>query len=325
MPGRRRRIWSELVPLDELRRSPLLEELARRDVQLLVAVQPGQAEAAVALLERARAVGLCIGLWPLLDDARGRWLNPSNAEPFEAWVVELLEAVDAAGRTVDALALDLEPPIAEVRRVSDGRWDAARAWLRRELDEAPHRRLVALGRRRGLEVIAAVIPAVVAPGRAGEGWQRALGAPLSVGYDAVTTMLYTTLFEGYSQGVVRREDACALLARFAGQTRARLGGRASVSLGAVGVGALGDEQPYREPGELAQDVAVARAAGVDDLALFDLAGVLARPPAERWLDALTETAPARTLPAPTARSRAVTVGLWLTGVTFHAATRLAGG
>jgi hypothetical protein len=307
------------LPLAELRGSPVLGELARRDVQLLAAVQPWQLEDAVALVGRARELGLSVGLWPLLEDARGRWLHPGNAPVFERWVERLLDGVAAAGLSLDALALDLEPPIAEVRRVTEGRLGAARAWLRRELDASPHRRLAERAHERGVEVVAAVIPAVLADGRAGEGWQRALGTPLDdVGYDVVTSMAYTSLFEGYSYGAVRREDACALLDRFSRAARTRFGARAGVSLGAVGVGALGDENTYRDAAELARDVAVARAAGVDDLALFDLAGVVARPPVEAWLDALVETEPAPDPPPPTARARLAAAGIWVTGVALHA-------
>jgi hypothetical protein len=53
---------------------------------------------------------------------------------------------------------------------------------------------------------------------------------------------------------------------------------------------------YRAPNELADDVAIARAAGVDDLALFDLAGAVARPPLDDWLDAFVSTAPADSAP-----------------------------
>jgi hypothetical protein len=55
------------------------------------------------------------------------------------------------------------------------------------------------------------------------------------------------------------------------------------------VGALGDEPVYRAVRELREDVAAARAAGIEDLSLFDLGGVLARPPAEAWIEALVET------------------------------------
>lgn len=307
----RRRIWSELVPLDVLAETPALEALAARRVQLLFAVQPGQEEGARRVVARCASQGLSVGLWPLLDDADGRWLHPGNAERFEAWVRTLLDAVEGP---IDALALDLEPPIAELRRITDGYLGAARAWLTRPIDAAPHRRLCALARARGLEVIAALVPPVVLPGRAGRGWQRALGTPIDAGYDVLSAMLYTSLFEGYGFGVVRRDDARALLDRFARESRARFGPRASASLGAIGVGALGDERTYRDPAELAEDVALARAAGVEDLALFDLSGALARPPLGAWLDALVETPPSPEGARQTPRARAVIASASVVGV-----------
>ncbi|MEC7520737.1 MAG: hypothetical protein VYE22_12770 [Myxococcota bacterium] len=299
MSDARRRIWSELVPLPALARSSALEALAARGVQLLVAVWPGQEGDARRVVARAAELELSVGLWPQLPDEEGRWLNPGNAAPFEAWTRRLLDAIP---EPIDTLALDLEPPIAELRRLTEGRLGAARAWLRRPLDDAPHRRLVAAARARGLEVLAAVVPPVLLPGRAGRGWQRALGSPLDAGYDAVSAMLYTTLFEGYGFGVVHRPDARALLDRFA-RDAARLGDRASVSLGAIGTGALGDERTYRDPAELADDVRIARAAGLRDLALFDLSGALTRPPLERWLDAFLDPGPAAAAPS-TRRARA---------------------
>src|SRR5262249_13382791 len=85
------------------------------------------------------------------------------------------------------------------------------------------------------------------------------------------------------------------------------GTRAGLSLGVVGTGAFGHEPTYPSVNELAFDVTLARHAGIDDLALFDLGGVLARN-AEVWLEAFT-TAPASAFPVlDTARA----------GVAFHA-------
>lgn len=103
----RRRIYSELVPLDVLVRSPALPELARRGMQLLFAVQPGQLEGALALLERAAELDLSAGVWPLIDDAHGRWLNPRHARVFETWATQLLDVVEASGAPMDAVVLDL--------------------------------------------------------------------------------------------------------------------------------------------------------------------------------------------------------------------------
>ena len=122
-------------------------------------------------------------------------------------------------------------------------------------------------------------------------------------WDHVSVMLYSSILEGWSRGWLGRQDARAILARGCHAAAARFGERAGVSLGAVGVGAFGNEPTYRSTLELADDVAIARASGVDDLTLFDLGGVLAREPAEAWLEAFVETPPARAIEPPTARSR----------------------
>jgi hypothetical protein len=54
----------------------------------------------------------------------------------------------------------------------------------------------------------------------------------------------------------------------------------------VGTGAFGDEPSYRSVDELRRDVAIATAAGITDLSLFDLGGILRRGPAAAWLEAL---------------------------------------
>jgi hypothetical protein len=137
------------------------------------------------------------------------------------------------------------------------------------------------------------------------GWQRLLGTPVDgIPWGAVHAMAYTSLLEGYVPGL-DRATARSLLGAAGRALGARYGSRAALSLGVVAPGALGDERPYRDVAELADDVAVARASGVDDLALFDLRGALARPPLEAWLDALVETAPAPAPPPPTPAARLV--------------------
>ncbi len=314
-----RRVYSEGVPLAALVEQPVLEALRERTIQLLCAVRPGEELLAARLVERARGIGLSVGLWPMLGDAEGRWLGADNGAAHRAFVERLL----AGAGPIDTLVLDLEPPIAEVRALLDGRLEAARGWLSRAPDDAVPRALVRDLAARGIESFAAVVPVTLHAGRAGRGWQRALGTPVDgVDYARVSAMLYTSLFEGYGLGVVGRSDAQDLLRRWTALAVARLGSRASVSLGAVGVGALGDERTYRGPAELAEDVGVALAAGAQDLALFDLAGVLARPPVAAWLDALCATAPSAAA-SPTPRAIAIDAAVRVTGLALSVAGRVA--
>ena len=99
-------------------------------------------------------------------------------------------------------------------------------------------------------------------------------------------MFYTSLIEAMLPRALPWR-AHRLLATGARIIRRRLGVRGSVSLGLVAPGKLEDEPAYGEPEELKRDVAVARGAGVEDLALYSLDGVLRRGAPERWLEPFT--------------------------------------
>lgn len=303
-------------------RREVLGPLAERGVELLVAVRPWTTGSAVRVVEAARAAGLRIGLWPMLADADGRWASAHNAAPFAAFVRELLEVLARDGALPDELVLDLEPPIDAMRRlVERGRPSPAPDALRGADAQETFRNLVIDLAAGGVQATAAAIPLILADderhaGRAG--WQRLLGTPVDgVGFSRVEVMLYTSLLEGYSRGLLDRRAACQLLRDLAHRARARYGERASVALGAVWVGALGHEPVYRTVGELADDVAIARAAGIDELSLFDLGGVLRRGPFERWLDAFVHTPAAGRAPRSSLRGRAA----WWAATRFGALVR----
>jgi hypothetical protein len=316
----RRRIWCETLPLAELGSREVVALLARFRVAPIVAVWPDTLAAARPVLDRLAATGLAPAVWPMLADREGRWLGAENAGRFGAFVEEIAEGLAPA-----EIVLDLEPPIAAMRAtvadralhvhmlppgVGAASFQAAKSALS-ALERGLH--------ARGVAVSAAVAPPVLLDGG---GWEERLGTPVAgIGWDHVSAMLYTSIIEGWSRGVLRRADTRGVLAGFARAAAQRFGARAGASLGAVGVGAFGDEPTYRSPAELADDVAITRAAGVDDLALFDLGGVLRRPPAEAWLEAFVATPAAVSPPAPTARARAALAGARLAGSAFTAIAR----
>ncbi len=316
MQGRGPAAWvfSEQTRFEAATAPEVLESLSRRGFGLRVAVQPGQEEAAVDVRRACRRAGVPFGLWPLLADADGRWANVESAEPFAAHARALLDTMARAGATPDELLIDLEPSIRRVRRMLAAPlagWRRGRSWDRRSerFDEgaAVLAHLVDEVRARGLPVTAAVAPMVVAdrPARAG-GFQRALGTPVDgIAFDGIAVMAYTSLFEGYGRGFVRRVDARALLEALCAASVARFGARAEMALGVVGGGALGDERPLRDPIELAADAALCRASGVRTLSVYALDGMLARPPLASWLDASGARAPSPS-PRATVRARLLT-------------------
>jgi hypothetical protein len=304
---RRRRIWCETCPWSDLAAEGTLALLAARRLEPIVAVRPGDLDA-VAALERSFAdAGIRAAYWPMLADADGRWAAAGNMHRFGDFARSV--AAKVPGRE---LIVDLEPPIEPSRDLSEvvaepeyrrgplleRAWATARA-LRAALDlarrvsprdlahaRAELSRLVDDLAAQGTPVSACVLPPLVVDRRAV--WQTLLGTPLDgPRWHEVHVMLYSSMLEGWSRGFLHRPDARALLSRFAAATARSLGARGAVALGVVGTGAFGDEPVYRDVHELADDAALAGAAGIEHLSLFDLGGVLGREHPAAWLDAFT--------------------------------------
>lgn len=276
-------MWCETLSFDEVVAPAVATLLARYRVDLLLAVRPWQLDDVGAVVARLRDAGVFVGVWPMLADADGRWASVQSCARFVAFA----DAVLARAPGADELILDLEPPL---RRMTG--WKTGRPTFR----QTPSPRAYAAARaayvaavtrwRAERRVTSALVPVLVA--ERGQWMQRVLGTPATdLPVDRHSVMAYTSLFEGWSRGLVTRRRAEALLGVCARLARRRFGDQAALSLGTIGTGAFGDEPCYRDVAELRRDVEVAVAAGVDELSLFDLGGMLRRGPAEAWLDALT--------------------------------------
>ncbi|MEO8698932.1 MAG: hypothetical protein ABI867_02780 [Kofleriaceae bacterium] len=269
----RRRVWCETLPFDEVVRPAVVEVVARYRLDLLLAVRPWELAGAAAVVRRYRDAGVFVAVWPMLEDSEGRWASVSSIPKLVAFADALVAAIPEA----DEIILDVEPPHAVLDAWKRGRpaLPPVRgfAMAAQALDAATRRW------QRERRVTTALLPFAL-----GRWTQRIFGTPIPMA-DRHSVMAYTSLFEGWSRGVLDRGRAEAVLGWCARHAVTRLGDRAALSLGAVGPGAFGDEPGYRDPGELARDVAIAAAAGITELSLFELGGVLARKPAEAWLDA----------------------------------------
>lgn len=310
----RLRVFAETVDRAQLCRPEVLHALRERGVQLVLAMRE---EAPRAVIEAAHGAGVSVAIWPMLDDARGRWASTANAAELSSFTRERLDALARDGALPDQLCLDLEPPLPRMRRALDtgvvlGRVTGDHSHATAELCA-----LIDHAAQLGVGTWAAVVPLVLADRQGAPSWQRLLGTPVdALPLQRVCVMLYTSLMTGYSRGALRRRDAEFLLARAAARTSHRFGARASIALGATGRGALGDEATYRNLDELRTDVAIVRAAGIRDIALFELGGVLARPDWQAWLDAFVAT----DAPCPALQSsRRARLLWWTSGAVSRAA------
>ncbi len=301
---RRRRIWCELLPAEELTSPATLRLLERFQLEPILAFPPERDEGPYleALTVLARA-GRSFGVWPLLADQHGYWPSVENVVEFQERVQVVLQQLDRVGARPRTVAVDLEPPLQRMKPLMDGGVSAARGlWAEGRRALRPPQRLrqaeaarVLYGIARqleaqGIESLAAVLPPVVLD-LAGKGstFQALFGTPaFQPDFQVVSPMMYTTLIRQLLP-FGHAERARGLLYEGGKILAERLGpGRASLSLGLVSPGKLRDEPAYADPSELAKDVAAARATGIDDLALYALEGVLSRGAPELWLTAFTE-------------------------------------
>lgn len=333
------RIYCEMLPYEEVARPRTMELLRRHPLELVLAVRPWQLGELPRLARALFDVGVPVSVWPMLADEEGRWANADNARSFVRFVRDTTDTLAGAGALPREVLLDLEPPFAHARSLAasagsqaDGTQSRARALFglgaarpraatAAAMDSASSELGAAVSslHARGVGTASAVWPLVALDAPHERGWQTLLGTPVdALATRRVSVMVYTSILEGWSRGAVRRHDATALLSAASERVTSRWGARAGVSLGCVGTGALVDEPVYRDPSELAEDVALARAAGVRDLSLFDLRGVLTREPAEAWLDALaygTELLAARPSHRVLAARRLARVATWVLGKT----------
>lgn len=278
----RRRVWCETVPYDELVRPAVVDLVARSRLDLLLAVRPWQLADVAGVVRTFSEHGVFVGVWPMLADNDGRWLNARSSDAFIPFADAVLEAAPFA----DELVLDLEPAIAQLAK-----WKQWRPTWRQTPSPDRYRiardALINATRRWSSQyrITTAVLP-MLAFELGGEWMQRAVGTPATpLVVERHSVMAYTSLIEGWSRGLFDRRRSETVLSACARFARRRFGSRAALSLGTVGVGAFEDEPSYRSPAELARDVAIATATGIDELSLFDLGGILRRPPAEAWLEA----------------------------------------
>lgn len=271
---RTRLVFHERVQPELLHRARDL--LGRFGVQVAVAEHRGQpAPGLVDALRCLERAGVTYGLWPLLRPDEGYWLSSSNLEAATDHALGTLREHRAQGLRPRFVCLDVEPPLNRTRALhaNPGR---VSSWLG----------LIPRPRRTSLRPL---VEALRAEGCATRtvGWPlpRGLGAALGLpaaDADMKGAMLYSSVFASFV-GPAAAQHALALGSR---AWRRAHGARASIGLGCVGTGALDDEATWSEPGELARDVACVRAAGIDDISLFCLEGLMETDCPEAWLAAL---------------------------------------
>jgi hypothetical protein len=326
------RFWAELISPGELtdRALPLLREFG---AGVAVAMYPVSLtrENAVALRE-LKGAGVEVTLWPLMEQDQGYFPGEGNVEEYSAMVRNLIDWARRNEVLPGLLAVDLEPPIEQLNEVFAatgglaklrGAFNAARRNLDRERYYKAKAVLDGLNgwvQAQGVRTLAAVMPWVALELEGDhELIQDMNETPVAgISWDLISPMLYVTMLGGMAERALNRRDANWLLYETCLKLRERYAGRAGVSLGLTGRGVLEDEPTFDDPGELVVGLEAALAAGVRDVSIYSLEGVLARDDPRPWLEAIRSAQPR--VPE---RSEKVARGLSAVRLIYPALARLA--
>lgn len=305
----RLRVWSEFLSYDELQAPAVLDLLARYEVGMCVQVKDldGLAPLLLACAER----DVEAAAWLLLPREQGYWPSETTAIEYATRVDKLLTWAESKHVRIPWLAVDLERPLWQAEHLSGSRGlrgvavqlQLARLNLNRPRFLRAREAYVALARRArasGVRLLCAAHDYVRDELLAGSSLLQDLHeAPvLGVPWNVVSAMLYSSMDP---ESEVRRR----WLYEVAADLRRGLGARAGASIGLTSAGVLGNEPHYTRPDELASDVAALKAAGIEDIAVYSLEGILNSGRPERWLDMLAATTPAVPLPTAASRRRAL--------------------
>ncbi|HOO55851.1 MAG TPA: hypothetical protein PLN69_03445 [bacterium] len=294
------RVWSEFFNPADFLRKDVMGILSRYDVSPCIAFQPYcmNDEFARVFAEYEQA-GIPVTVWALLPEESGYWACEQNAHEFSAFVESIFDWADEKGFGIPWLAIDMESPMQQMDLVKNiDRPGYKKKLLKTVLanrnksrfyDSATiYSRLVESVHQRGSKTIAAVLAVVMEDIRSGRtGIQDAVETPVStINFDVLSFMIYNTTLEDFSGGIMSIKDGNYYLYSAMKDMRGTLGNRAGVSIGVTGAGLVSRAPADKTPATLTQDMRAAKAAGVEDISIYNLEGIMSSDRPEAWFESL---------------------------------------
>ncbi len=274
------------------------------DVCLNIAVPYRSFDEYSELVRKYEEEGIELCLWLLLPSELGYWPSERNVVFFEDYLDELFEWASEEDLYFPWIGVDLEPPIYQLDGVREKSFfekpsAVVRAGFsnldKERFEDAMFRYSSLLDKVHdyGVKTLTAVEPLVINDALMGTDFiQDLMEVPVfGVEWDRVSFMIYTSMWSGYSQGLISREECTSLLYDYLSDGKEKLQERTAVSIGVTGVGALGDEPYYENPSQLKPDVEASLAAGVKDISIFCMRGILRRGNPREWFKMVQDSKP----------------------------------
>lgn len=298
------RVWAEFLKPEDVLKKDVIGLLKRYNVTLGMSFPPGSMNGDYArLFGECEQAGVTAMVWALLPDELGYWANERNAGEFSGLVERIYDWADENKFGIPWLAVDLETPYHQMKVLEEASGFGTVGHMYKNYRENKNRkrfreasavfnRLVDIMHDREVKVLAAALgPTAADVKTGGVGLQDALETPVStVEWDVVSFMLYTSAMASLFPAIFDLRGARWYLYAVMRDMKEKLGGRAALSIGTTSEGKV-SHSPYKTPGELLPDMQAALAAGIGDVAVFSLEGILDSPKPEAWFETLLAAEP----------------------------------
>ena len=245
------------------------------------------------IFREAHEAGVEARPYIILSEEAGIYPNESNFDRFFAALKAFIAWVEDENLPVEWICVDMETPVQMVQDlescVREFRFLDALLLLLQHRDPemfqrsiASYQELVDYCHAHGFKVHVITFPLVLDDYSDSDFHiQDAFDVPVSgVGWDEVDFMIYRTTYQGYTLMPFTSD----LVYRYALMARGLFGERASVFVGLVlWSGWGGGDSGYQDPAELEADIEAALAAGVHEINIFYLTGLLEKADPVAWM------------------------------------------
>ncbi|NTV90077.1 MAG: hypothetical protein HGA22_06915 [Clostridiales bacterium] len=262
------------------------------NIGIIIAVRESQLGSELdRLLDIYERNGITVSLAPLLSEEQGLYLNKNTAELYLKLTRKVLEWKDANHHPIAEIVADIEPSfISGMDKYFDfGRFLGNMDKKSFNNSIPDFHEIISEIKSHGCTAVSCVTWFTIEDKALGiNAWQDFFGGPsISAGWDSTMIMMYSEWFLESGRIInVNRDTADALIYRYCSDISRLWGDTGGVILGSI-TGNKGSM--YSSGADISKTIAAAKAAGVKQICLYDLKGMLESEDIDVWFQTLKET------------------------------------
>lgn len=282
------RIWSEFLRPEDVCRDNIIGIFKKYEVFLNYKLEYMDfSEELFNMISTYNENSIPVSLWATLSDDMGYWINEDNVDKFGDYVHKTVDILEKRGLGLYGFCIDMEPPYNLVMKLYYPKniFDkfifyttlATKNLNRKKYDYAVKKfnDIAGFMKAKGLESYVPVTREIYYDIKYGTDFiQNALQTPaFEVSWDRYNLMYYATMMRKSIKNY-DSQDVDYLIYRQVKFMKEKYGDRISISAGLTNTGKLGNEPCYGNIGDFIHDIGILKGAGVEDITIFSLDGML---------------------------------------------------